>query len=71
LKHTLIYVKKTIDYRIIYKGGETLNPINYIDLDYASYKNTRCSTKGNIFIIANGPVSWKSKYQEIMVLFMV
>jgi len=57
LKYILIYVKKTIDYRIIYRGEGILNPISYIDLDYTSYKNTRCLTKGNILIIANEPVS--------------
>jgi len=71
LKHTLAYVKGTIDYEIIYRGGETLNPISYIDLDYTGYKDTRCLTKGNVFIVAGRLVSWESKHQETVALSTV
>ena len=42
-----------------------------MDLDYAGYKGTRKSTKGNIFIVVGGSVSWESKCQEIVVLSTV
>jgi len=29
----------------------SLNPVGYVDLDYAGYKDTRRSTEGNIFIV--------------------
>jgi len=57
LKHILAYVKGTIDYGITYRGGGTLNPISYVDSDYAGCKDTRCSTEGNVFIVTDGPVS--------------
>jgi len=41
LKHILCYIKETINYGIIYKTEEDLNPIRYIDLDYAEYKDTK------------------------------
>ena len=41
LKHTLAYVKGTLDYGITYKGGGDLKPIGYVDLDYAGCKDTR------------------------------
>jgi len=71
LKHTLAYVKGTIDYEITYRGGGTLNSISYVNSDYTGCKDIRYSIKGNIFIIAGGPVSWESKCQETMVLSTV
>jgi len=50
-------VKETIDYGITYRGGGTLNPIGYVDSDYAGCKDTRHSTEGNVFIVADKPVS--------------
>jgi len=68
LKHTLIYVKGTIDYGTTYRGRGTLNSIGYVDSDYAGCKDTRRSTEGNVFIVVDGPVSWESKYQETITL---
>jgi len=34
-------------------------------------KSQRQSMEGNIFIIAGGPVSWESKWQETMALSIV
>jgi len=71
LKHILIYVKGTIDYGITYRGGGTLNPIGYMDSDYAGCKDTKHSTEGNVFIVAGEPVSWESKCQETVALSIV
>ena len=71
MKHTLAYVKETIDYGITYRGGETLNLIGYVDSDYAGCKDTRCSIEGNVFIVTDGPVSWESKCQETVALSTV
>ena len=71
MKHTLAYVKSTLNYGITYKGGEPLNPVGYVDSDYAGCKGTRCSTEGNIFVVVGGPVSWQSKRQEIVALSTV
>jgi len=57
LKHTLAYVKETIDYGITYRGGGTLNSIGYIDSDYVGCKDTRRSTEKNVFIIVGRLVS--------------
>jgi len=57
LKHVLGYIKGTLDYTIRYRAGATLDPVEYVDSDFAKYKNTRHSTEGNIFVVARGPVS--------------
>jgi len=71
LKHTLAYVKGTMDYRITYKGGDNLEPIGYVDSNYAGCKDTRQSTEGNIFMIAKGPISWECKRQDTVALSTV
>ena len=48
-----------------------MNPIGYVDSDYAGCKDTRRSTEGNVFIVAGGPVSWESKHQETVALSTV
>jgi len=71
LKHTLGYIKGTINYRIMYKGGGELEPIGYVDSDYAGCKDTRQSTEGNIFMVAGGPISWECKRQDMVALSTV
>jgi len=61
LKHILAYVQGTKHYGITYKGGSSLKPIEYVDSNYAGYRDTRRSTKGNIFLVASGPISWECK----------
>jgi len=71
LKHVLTYVKNTIDYGITYWAGGNLNLIGYVDSDFTGCKDTRRSTEGTIFIVAGGPVSWESKWQDTVALSTV
>ena len=57
LKHILAYVKGTKHYGITYKSGSSLEPIGYIDSNYTCCRDTRQSTKDNIFLVAGGPIS--------------
>ena len=52
LNHVLGYIKGILDYAIRYCAGATLDPVGYVDFDFAGCKNTRCSTEGNIFVVA-------------------
>lgn len=70
-KHILTYIKDTTHYGLTYSGGSDLNSIGYVDLEYTGYKNTCRSTKGNIFVMVRGPISWKSKRQKIIALSTV
>jgi len=45
--------------------------VGYVDSDFAGCKNTRQSTKGNIFVVAGGPVSWETKRQDTVALLTV
>ena len=71
IKHVLAYIKETLNYKITYKADAKLNLTRYVDSDFADCKNTCHSTKGNIFIIAEGPVSWESKRQKTVALSTV
>lgn len=71
LKHTLSYLKATLDYGITYCHGADIRPYGYVDADYAGDINGSRSTEGHIFFVANGPVSWTSKRQETVALSTV
>ena len=53
---------------MVYQSRGNLNSVGYVNSDYAGCKNMCQSIKGNIFIVAEGPVSWESKWQEIVTL---
>ena len=69
LKRTLRYVKGTLPYGICYKRssqGAILH--GYSDADWAGCKDTRRSTSGYCFLLANGVISWGSKKQQSVAL---
>jgi len=41
MKHMLTYIKETIDYEITYHHGLSLQPIGFVDFDYANNYDTR------------------------------
>ena len=71
VKHVLAYIKGILYYEITYKADSKLNPTGYVDSNFVGCKDIHCSTEENIFIMAGGPVSWKSKRQETVALSMV
>jgi hypothetical protein len=66
--HILCYIKYTEDIGIRYAADGPLDITGYSDSDWASDKLTRRSTSGYLFMMANGPVSWKSKQQTVVAL---
>jgi len=40
IKHVLGYIKRMIDYEVTYKATGDLNPISYVDSDFAGCKDT-------------------------------
>jgi len=57
IKYVLGYIKRTLNYRIIYKATGDLNPIGYVNSDFARCKDSWQSTKENIFLVAEGLIS--------------
>ena len=66
--HLLTYLKGTLSYKITYHKGGSLDPIGFVDADYAGDTNTWRSTAGYLFTVAGGPVSWSSKHQATVAL---
>jgi len=52
---------------LIYRRFDHLEVIRYSDSDFAGCMDTRKSTLGYVFLLAGGPVSWKSAKQSIVV----
>jgi hypothetical protein len=62
VKRIISYVSGTIEYGIEYFCSEkACELIGYSDADYANDIETRRSTTGYLFELANGPVTWCSQ----------
>lgn len=64
VKHVLKYVEGTLDMGLTYykKSGPSIIE-GYSDSDWANHRSTSKSTTGNLFVINNTPLIWKSKLQ--------
>ncbi|KAF7763932.1 hypothetical protein Agabi119p4_8469 [Agaricus bisporus var. burnettii] len=71
LRHTLGYLKGTLDYGITYFRNANMRPFGYVDADHAGDTDGSRSTEGHVFFMAGGPISWASKRQETVALSTV
>jgi len=63
----LQYLKGTSELGLTYSQSDT-ELIGYTDADFAGDVNGRKSTSGLIFLLAGGPICWKSKLQQTVAL---
>jgi len=69
LKRVFRYIRGTTDVVIRYGGRpESLGLQGSSDSDWGGDNESRRSTSGYVFQLANGPVSWRSKRQAIVAL---
>ena len=66
VKKVLSCLQGTKDYMLTYRRTNNLEIIGYFDSDYADRKDTRKSTSDYIFMLSNGPISWKSHKQSLI-----
>ena len=59
VKRTLRYLSSTRFHGLLYKGDSKLT--GYCDSDWAGDLDTRRSTTGYVFLLANAAISWKSR----------
>ena len=71
VKRILRYVKDTINFGILYKKTRDYQVNGYRDADYARDCGTQWPTTGYFFSLGSGTISWCSKRQPIMVLYLV
>lgn len=68
VKRIMRYLSHTKHLGILYSKCESLNLIGFSDSDYAADIDTRRSTSGYIFKLANGSITWMSKRQTCVSL---
>ena len=69
VKRIIRYVKETKHLGIVYGGQNCgLEPLAYVDADWAGDKETRKSYGGYVFLMGGGAVSWRSQQQEVVAL---
>ena len=66
-KKVLRYLQGTKDYMLTFKRFDKLEVIGYTDSDFAGCLNSRKSTFGYLFLLAEGAISWKSAKQSAIV----
>lgn len=67
LKRILAYLRKTLNFGLLFGGGDD-ELYGYCDADYAGDLGNRRSTSGALFTLHNGPVSWFSRRQSCVAL---
>ena len=65
-KKVLRYLQGTKDRMLTYRRISNLEIVGYSDSDYAGCKDTRKSTFGYLFLLADGAISWKSGKQSVI-----
>ncbi|KAL0428126.1 UNVERIFIED_CONTAM: Retrovirus-related Pol polyprotein from transposon TNT 1-94 [Sesamum latifolium] len=65
-KKVMRYLQGTKDYMLMYRRTENLKVVGYSDSYFAGCVDSRKSTSGYIFMIANGAVSWRSAKQTLI-----
>jgi hypothetical protein len=61
VQRVIAYLKTTIKYVITYKRGGHIKPVGYSDTLYADDPDSRKSMAGQLFMMANGPITWGVK----------
>jgi hypothetical protein len=64
-KKTLRYLQGTKHYMLTYKRTDNLEVIGYSDSDFEGCVDSKKSTSGYVFTLANEAISWKSSKQRI------
>ena len=62
--HVFHYLRQTTDSCIQYQGAGQSGLIGYSDADWGENRDTRRSTTGFVFLMADGAVTWTSRMQK-------
>lgn len=68
VKRIMRYLRHTSDAKLTYTASSEGDFVGYSDSDWGGDLDSRKSTQGYIFKLANGAISWKSSKQEIIAL---
>ena len=57
MKHTMVYIKETINYGITYHYRASLQPVSFVNSNYTNGKNIQKLNDGYIFFVGKELVS--------------
>ena len=66
VKKVSCYLQGIKDYMLTYRRTNNLEIMNYSNSDYVGCKDTRMSTFDYVFMLFDGPISWKSHKQALV-----
>ncbi|RVW49990.1 Retrovirus-related Pol polyprotein from transposon TNT 1-94 [Vitis vinifera] len=64
-KKVMRYLQGTKYYKLMYRQTSNLKVVSYLNSDFAGCVDSRKSTSGYIFILADGAISWRSVKQTL------
>jgi hypothetical protein len=64
-KEVVHYLQGTKGHMLTYKRFDNLEMLGYSDADFVGCVDTKKSTSGYIFTLAEGAISWKSTKQSV------
>ncbi|GAA0163822.1 hypothetical protein LIER_19598 [Lithospermum erythrorhizon] len=64
-KKVLRYLQGSKDYMLMYRLTDSLQVVGYSDSDFGGCNDSRKSTSGYVFMLANGFISWRSTKQTL------
>ena len=59
-KNVMQYLQGTKDQKLTYKRSDHLKAVGYSDSDFVGCPNSKKSTSGYVFLLAEGAISWRS-----------
>ena len=65
-KKVMRYLQGTKDYMLMFRHTDSLEVVGYLDADFSGCVDSRKSTSGYIFMLADGAVSWRSAKQSLI-----
>lgn len=65
VKKILRYLQGTKDYMLTYRRSDSLEIVGYSDADWGGCQDSRKSTTGVIFLLADGAITWRSIKQKV------
>ena len=66
VKKVLRYLQGSKDYMLTYRRTNNLEIIGYSNSNYSCCKDTKRSTYGYVFMLYDGPISWKSHKESLV-----
>ena len=66
--YVLRYLKGTKELKIKYDGASDARLIRYSDSNWGENRDDRHSTSGQVFLMANGAISWASQQHQMVAL---